>query len=176
MSYSNKNARPNLVRGFSLIELLVVIAIIGMLSAVVLASLNSARSKSANASIKSSLANARAQAELFYDTNGTLGYLGACGSANSSGGEESIQKFVIAANSVSRASGTTPNYTQSFAQPDTSISVCHASAGGWAASVPLKISETVGASTYEYFCVDHTGKSLNRISPLAGNAIICPAT
>jgi prepilin-type N-terminal cleavage/methylation domain-containing protein len=54
-------------RGFTLIELLVVIAIIGILASVVLASLNSARDKGADAAIKSNLNNARAQAELSYD-------------------------------------------------------------------------------------------------------------
>jgi prepilin-type N-terminal cleavage/methylation domain-containing protein len=57
-------------RGFTLIELLVVIAIIGILSSVVLASLNTARGKGADAAIKANLANARAQAELYYDTEG----------------------------------------------------------------------------------------------------------
>ena len=54
-------------KGFTLIELLVVIAIIGILSSVVLASLNSARSKGNNAAVKSNLANTRAQSELFYN-------------------------------------------------------------------------------------------------------------
>jgi type IV pilus assembly protein PilE len=64
-------------RGFTLIELLVVIAIIGILASVVLASLNSARDKGANASIKSSINNTRAQAELVYD-NSSRSYDSVC--------------------------------------------------------------------------------------------------
>jgi prepilin-type N-terminal cleavage/methylation domain-containing protein len=64
----NKSFIPT--RGFTLIELLVVIAIIGILSAVVLASLNSARAKGADAAVKSDLSSIRAQAELYYDSNG----------------------------------------------------------------------------------------------------------
>jgi prepilin-type N-terminal cleavage/methylation domain-containing protein len=59
----------NTKRGFTLMELLVVIAIIGILASVVLASLNSARNKGADAAIKSNLNNARSQAELYYDNN-----------------------------------------------------------------------------------------------------------
>jgi prepilin-type N-terminal cleavage/methylation domain-containing protein len=63
-------------RGFTLIELLVVIAIIGVLSAVVLASLNTARNKGNDAAIKANLDSARAQAEIFYDSGIT--YDGVC--------------------------------------------------------------------------------------------------
>lgn len=60
-------------QGFTLIELLVVIAIIGILSSIVIASLNSARTKGSVAAVKGSLAQVRAQAENYYDTNATYG-------------------------------------------------------------------------------------------------------
>ena len=71
--------------GFTLIELLVVIAIIGILSSVVLASLNTARGKGADAAVKSNLNNMRAQSELFYDTAST--YTGVCGDPNMTKGQ-----------------------------------------------------------------------------------------
>ncbi|MFZ2038371.1 MAG: type II secretion system protein [Minisyncoccia bacterium] len=99
-------------KGFTLIELLVVIAIIGILSAVVLASLNSARNKGADAAIKSTLANARAQAELFYD-KGQI-YTDVCTD------DEGILKMVNAVTAM----GITPT--------------CTSSASDWAFSAPLK--------------------------------------
>jgi len=54
--------------GFTLIELLVVIAIIGILSAVVLASLNTARSRGNDAAVQSNLSTIQTQAEIVYPT------------------------------------------------------------------------------------------------------------
>lgn len=83
-------------RGFTLIELLVVIAIIGILASVVLASLNSARDKGADAAIKSNLNNARAQAELYYD-NQDRSYDGVCDAT------DGIDKMKDSADSSSEA-------------------------------------------------------------------------
>lgn len=58
-------------KGFTLIELLVVIAIIGILSSVVLASLNTARDKGRDGAIKSSMQTIRVQSEIYYDDNGS---------------------------------------------------------------------------------------------------------
>ncbi len=69
-----------LSKGFTLIELLVVIAIIGILSSIVLASLNTARNKGSDAAVKSNLNGMRSQAEIVYDN--TASYATVCDDAN----------------------------------------------------------------------------------------------
>ncbi len=59
----------NSEKGFTLIELLVVIAIIGILSSIVLVSLNTARQKGNDAAVQSNINTIRTQAALDYSSN-----------------------------------------------------------------------------------------------------------
>ncbi len=143
--------------GFTLIELLVVVAIIGILASVVLASLNSARNKGADAAIKANLANARSQAEIYYNTNTTLpetyggGAQGVC-TNGLQGGAAGIGAII---NSAARAYGIANGvYTINNAVPTITTATCNYNNANWAAEVPLKATG-VGYT----WCVDSSGKS-----------------
>ncbi len=143
----------NFKKGFTLIELLVVIAIIGLLSSVVLASLNTARNKGADAAIKQNLAGIRPQAEIFYDTAGSYGTaqpVGACplvAAVGGSAGAGTLFADATVANQITAAA-------QSVAPANTMANAnCVSSAGSggaWAVSAPLK-------SNANLWCVDSRG-------------------
>jgi prepilin-type N-terminal cleavage/methylation domain-containing protein len=131
-------------RGFTLIELLVVIAIIGILSSVVLASLNTARSKGQDAAIQSDITGIRNQAQLYFNTNNHYGpVLGAvesdCAATDNMFSDATIVRQVSGADSANSA-GTV---------------VCNVSADGQAYAVAAELVATPGT----YFCVDSTGTS-----------------
>ena len=71
-------------RGFTLIELLVVIAIIGVLSSVVLVSLNTARAKARDANRAAAISQFRNALELYYLDNGQYPASGGATAPNSS--------------------------------------------------------------------------------------------
>ncbi len=132
-------------KGFTLIELLVVIAIIGILSSVVLASLNSARAKGGDTAIKSQLAAIRPQAEILYDTYGSYGaaFTGAaCSTATTYTLFASTSNQVSSVISLAGGSGNT-----------WCVSSAPGSGQTWAISAILKSANT------EAWCVDSTGAS-----------------
>ena len=72
--FSKRSLDTSASRGFTLIELLVVVAIIGILSSIVLASLNSARKKGRDARRVRDIKQLQLALELYYDANTTTGY------------------------------------------------------------------------------------------------------
>ena len=156
-------------KGFTLIELLVVIAIIGILSSVVLASLNSARAKGNDAAIKSNLSNIRAQAEILYDTNGCYSNTSTCTAVAVTG---------TACSSASTIFGNANVLQQTAAAATASGNsvICNTNAGAtqWAASVQLRSTNVVSSTSgTDYWCVDSSGAS-KAIDAAITTQTVCP--
>ncbi|MFA6006816.1 MAG: type II secretion system protein [Candidatus Paceibacterota bacterium] len=146
-------------KGFTLIELLVVIAIIGILTSVVLASLNSARSKGGDAGVKDNLASIRTQAEVYYDGPKNYGTAFAPALCSTAGAgtmfvDDSSVKNAIA--SAASSGGGTVNCA-SVTSP----------AAAWAISAQLK------ADTTKYWCVDSTGNATSTSTALPTTGAVC---
>jgi prepilin-type N-terminal cleavage/methylation domain-containing protein len=133
-------------RGFTLIELLVVIAIIGILSAVVLASLSTARTKGQDAAIQSDLNTIQTQAEIYYNGAGGNSYGTSATPAGTCSGATSMFSDTVIGNAVK---GIMSNNGGAAASTQ-------CDSNGSAYAVKAKSATNSGST---YFCVDSTGFS-----------------
>lgn len=172
-------------RGFTLIELLVVIAIIGILSAVVLASLNTARSKGNDAAIKSNLDTIRTQSAIYYDSNNSYStgvFTGvsaaptaaACALGASLFTDSNVAAAMLAA---AKAAGDASSVTMSN---ETKV-LCQI-ANGTATSPGTTITAAAPATVWTVWaptttgtgwCVDSAGNSRASAAPASGT-VSCP--
>ncbi|MFA6502786.1 MAG: type II secretion system protein [Candidatus Paceibacterota bacterium] len=126
--------QANSSRGFTLIELLVVIAIIGILSSVVLASLNTARTKGNDAAVKANLSSVSTQAALYLSDNsnsyGTFA-IADCPTPGTAGStvfnEPTVEKAVAAAllnspGGAAKCVSDSTDYAVAVNRPDTTNS------------------------------------------------------
>jgi prepilin-type N-terminal cleavage/methylation domain-containing protein len=150
-------------RGFTLIELLVVIAIIGILSAVILPSLNAARSKGVDSSVRSNLSIINAQAALYFDINSKYatadisGVGGSCATASSMYADQRISAAISGATSAITGASEGAHYR---------CTALSGTDGKWAVSSRL----TTGA----FWCVDSTGIGKQTSSLHALSTYVCP--
>ena len=142
-------------RGFTLIELLVVIAIIGLLAAVVLASVGGARTKGADASVKTQMANMRAAAEL-YATNQppatANSYDGVCAALSSAANPGILTMLQSVDSAIAGGSLVTSSTWPTHAVQAAGGVICSDNPGGWVAQAALSTGNG-------YWCSDSSGAS-----------------
>ena len=160
----------NKVSGFTLIEIVVVVAIIGVLTTIILASLNKARTGGVDGAVKSNMRNALNQAEIAYGTRTANkdSYTSICtnGILPSETTVRGIGSMVLSAAKANGISSFASNGTGT----GTTATCNNTVATAYAAEVPL--SGSTNASPVMW-CIDSTGKN-KQTSASIGATNVCP--
>jgi len=153
-------------KGFTLIEILIVISLMGLLSFIVLASLDKAREMGRDSQMQSQFASLRAQAEKFYNKYNTFGTLpppnfgwGLCSKKGDGfGGAEGPGLLKDIANTANASGIETGNETAGALDKVT----CHATNDKWVVEAPTSTNASV-------LCVDSTGITTQKFTVLRGD-------
>ncbi len=155
------NTKQQSKKGFTLIELLVVIAIIGILAALVLVALGSARDKANDTRVKSGIAQLRTLAETIYDSdNSQYTKVQACFNSTTTptgttcaGQETAVGKLITDVNAAnSTTTGTSINAVS------TATAYC--------------VSAKLKSNSAQFFCADSSGVA--KVGAAACSTVTCP--
>lgn len=143
-------------KGFTLIELLVVIALLGIMAAIVLAALGSAKNKGNDSSIQATMKSVANQAALYYSKNGDYGSEATtCTTGITMFTDTSsygLSKLIAAVQAKSSSTACFATTTPSAA---------------WVVSARLKNDST------KFWCVDSTGTSKQRTLAATSTTVLC---
>jgi prepilin-type N-terminal cleavage/methylation domain-containing protein len=142
-------------KGFTLIELLVVIAIIGILSSVVLVSLNTARAKGKDAKMQAEMSGLRSAAEIYYSSNGN-----------------SYDSLFTTNNTFDSANSDANKYLTAI-EDGNGAGTETAGSSATAYAVSAQLPSSVGG-TASYYCVDSTGTVKTGATALTAGDTVCP--
>lgn len=173
-----KKSFTNKLKAFTLIELLVVIAIIGILSAIVIVNLNSARNKSQDTAIKAQASQLKNTAAIYYDDNNYAYSIASVASAFTAACPTSASgafagTFFTNSESLKAIAGLTSN--SGFSSQCAIGYSPNIGSQSWALSTRLRNPNSAGSVVY--WCVDSSGaaKQISSHISITGSVeAVCP--